>query len=349
MNQHPPLTRKIGALITCGFAGDKLDPTHPVRSHIEELDLGGVILFDRLIAQQLTENNITGREQLTNLTTALQECAGGELLICVDQEGGRVSRFRGEHGFSTTPPASELGHSPDHNTEAARQTASMLAGCGVNCNLAPVVDLDLFPANPIIGKYGRSFGNDPQVVIARARSWIEEHRSQNIVTCLKHFPGHGSSRTDSHLGFVDISETWQETELLPYQALIVENSADMIMVGHLFNNRLDPEFPATLSPATVQGLLRTRLGFNGVVISDDMQMKAITARYGLAEACIQALNAGVDMLILGNNLEHDPQLFVNIHTALTEAVAEGRVSEYRIEEAWNRVQSLKHRLRTQPK
>jgi len=121
------------------------------------------------------------------------------------------------------------------------------------------------------------------------------------------------------------------------------------MVGHLFNSRLDQELPATLSPATVEGLLRTQLGFNGVVISDDMQMKAITERYGLAEACIQALNAGVDMLILGNNLAHDPQLFVNIHNAVKQAVAEGRVSEYRIEEAWNRVQLLKHRLRTQLK
>lgn len=349
MPQQLSLSKKIGSLLICGFAGNNLDAEHPVRNHIQDFGLGGVILFDKLIARRQPENNITGKEQLNRLTTALQECAGGELLICVDQEGGRVNRFRSEHGFPTTPPAFELGMSPARNSDAAGQTSRLLVDCGVNCNLAPVVDLNLFADNPIIGRYGRSFSQNPQVIVECARSWVTEHRRQNIVTCLKHFPGHGSSRTDSHLGFVDISQTWQEDELVPYQALIAEDLADMIMVGHLFNSHIDPKMPATLSSATVQGLLRSKLGYNGVVISDDMQMKAITDRYGLPEACIQALNAGVDMLILGNNLAHDPQIFVKIHQAVCDAVANGTISEYRIEEAWSRVKLLKQRIRTERK
>ena len=226
-------------------------------------------------------------------------------------------------------------------TESARQTARMLGDVGINFNLAPVVDLNVFKENPIIGKYGRSFSADPLIVAAHAGAWIREHRQQGILCCLKHFPGHGSSRTDSHLGFVDITETWQDIELLPYQHLIIEKQVNAIMLGHLYNSKFDRQYPATLSHATIETLVRRRLQFDGVVISDDMQMKAITGRYGLEDACCLALAAGVDLVVIGNNLDHDPFIFHKVKDAVLRGLDKRTITETRIEKAWSRVQKLK--------
>jgi beta-N-acetylhexosaminidase len=229
-------------------------------------------------------------------------------------------------------------------TAAAAGTAKLLSDLGFNLNLSPVVDLNSFPENPIIGKYQRSFSNNSQTVADHAAAWISAHRKQNILTCLKHFPGHGSAHEDSHLGFVDISETWHEDELTPYRQLIGRGMVDTVMTGHLFNRVLDSHYPATLSAKTVTGLLRNELGYRGPVISDDMQMRAITSRYGVEDAACMAINAGVDILVFGNNLDYDPQIVTKIITAVTRAVQRGTVAEEQIESAWQRVQLLKQTL-----
>ncbi len=220
----------------------------------------------------------------------------------------------------------------------------MLRNVGVNLNLAPVVDLNVYEENPIIGKYGRSFSADGDTVTAHAEAWIREHREQGILSCLKHFPGHGSSRTDSHLGFVDITESWQDTELLPYQQLVRAGLADAIMVGHLFNKNFDEQYPATLSRATIQKLIRQELQFEGVVISDDMQMKAITDHYGLEDACCKALAAGVDLLIIGNNLDYDPMILSKVRDVILRGLDKGIITEARLENAWRRIQKFKQLL-----
>ena len=254
-----------------------------------------------------------------------------------------VSRFKAERGFPTTVSAARLGNSgePGNTRLNAACTAEMLHSLGINLNLAPVVDLDLRPDNPVIGRYERSFSPDPATVSRHASAWIEAHRRKGIVCCLKHFPGHGSSRDDSHLGFVDITGAWQDQELEPYRRLIGEGMADAVMIGHLFNSRLDPLYPATLSRATIDGLLRRDLGFQGAVITDDMQMKAITDHYGLAEACVMALTAGADILIIGNNLLFDPEIVQKTVARISEAVRQGRLPEKRILEARQRVDGLK--------
>jgi len=340
---YPSLEKMIGQLFIVGFKGASVSKNHPICVDISKRNLGGVILFDRHLASEATTNNITGTSQLTQLTSALQELSSTKLLIAVDQEGGRVSRFRQEFGFPSTPSAKELGLATDTNTstECAKQTAAMLKPCGVNLNLAPVVDLNNNPTNPIIGKIGRSFSSTSKTVCDHASTWITEHRKADILSCLKHFPGHGSSEDDSHLGFVDITKSWQKTELEPYTTLIHKGLADAIMVGHLFNSNLDPQFPATLSSMTIDKLLRDKLKFRGVVISDDMQMKAITSRYGLMEACLMALRAGVDIVIIGNNLSYDPNIFTRIHTAVSQAVDKGTLDEDTIQSAWKRVQHFK--------
>ncbi|MBB5347590.1 hypothetical protein JWG42_13110 [Desulfoprunum benzoelyticum] len=338
------LPQQIAQLLIVGFQGDRLLPNSTLAADLHERALGGVILFDRLLAEKRADNNIVSAAQTARLCAELQDCAGGRLLIAVDQEGGMVSRFKAERGFPTTASAGRLGRCGDVGLTAinAACTAAMLSTLGINLNLAPVVDLDVETDNPIIGRYQRSFAADPAVVGRHATAWITAHRRRRILTCLKHFPGHGSALADSHLGFVDISAAWREEELEPFRTLITGNKADLVMVGHLFNSRIDPLLPATLSPAAIDGLLRRDLGFDGAVITDDLQMRAITDRYGLAEACIMALTAGADILIIGNNLQYDPLIVGRITAAIVEAVRQGRLAEERIHAAWQRVRKLQN-------
>ncbi|MFW2366880.1 MAG: glycoside hydrolase family 3 N-terminal domain-containing protein, partial [Desulforhopalus sp.] len=208
------------------------------------------------------------------------------------------------------------------------------------------VDLNVYDQNPIIARYKRSFSAQADDVIAHAATWIKSHRTQGLLSCLKHFPGHGSSRSDSHRGFVDITDTWQEIELQPYQKLQDAGLVDTIMLGHLFHRGFDEKYPVTLSQNAIETQIRHRLGFDGPVITDDMQMKAITDHYGLEEACCRALAAGADIMIIGNNLEHDPFILPKIIQAVISCIEKGTVSEKRIDEAWKRVQCLKQSLQT---
>lgn len=340
------LEQQIAQLLIIGFEGDHLDPTSQIALDLRELSLGGVILFDRLLAKKQPDNNIRSLTQTRNLCRELQDCAGGDLLIAVDQEGGKVNRFKTERGFPTFPSAARLGesHNPQGTRASALDTATMLRDLGINLNLAPVVDLNLRDDNPIIGRYERSFSADPNQVSRHAAAWIDAHRQQGLLCCLKHFPGHGSSTGDSHLGVVDISETWNPIELEPYRQLIGRGDVDTVMVGHLFNSRIDPKLPATLSRLTIEGLLRQELHFTGPVISDDMQMRAITDRYGLAEAAVMALTAGVDILIVGNNLEYDPHIARKLVEHISGALQAGHLSENRLNEAWQRVRNLKQKI-----
>lgn len=344
--QAAKLEQKIGQLFLIGFAGDALIPGHPITRDISERNLGGVILFDRLLANGQNTNNIVNGGQLKLLIAELQSHAESPLLIAVDQEGGKVSRFSEKRGFPVTPPASELGLEPtlELTTRSANQTARMLRDVGINLNLAPVVDLNVYDQNPIIARYNRSFSAQVDDVISHASVWIKAHRACGLLSCLKHFPGHGSSRIDSHKGFVDITDTWQEIELQPYQKLQEIGLVDTIMLGHLFHRGFDDNYPITLSRNTIESEIRHRLGFDGVVISDDMQMKAITDHYGLEEACCRALAAGVDLIIIGNNLDHDPFILPKVVEAVSSSLEKGAISEERINEAWMRIQSLKQLL-----
>lgn len=338
------LNDKIGQLLIIGFKGNSVSASSPVIEAIEKYNLGGVILFDRLLAEKSASNNIVSLNQTKSLIEDLQNTAGGELIVSVDQEGGLVNRFKKERGFAQTPKPAELGEQADTSATkaAAEQTAAMLAEMGFTLNLAPVVDLNCYVDNPIIGKYGRAFSDDPEKVTAHAECWIKAHHRKGMHCCLKHFPGHGRSRSDSHLGFVDVSSHWQRTELIPFQKLIENGLADCIMTGHLYNDKLDAHYPATLSPPTVAGLLRGELGFDGPVLSDDMQMQAITDHYSLDECVIRALNSGIDLLVFGNNMVYDPDITEQIVTIVLRAVTDGRLDEERIEAAWQRVQTLRN-------
>ena len=337
------LEKNIGQLFLLGFHGDTISEDHPIVADIRERNLGGVILFERFLAQNRACNNIITATQVKHLTTRLHTLAGGQLLIGVDQEGGRVCRFTAGRGFPVSAAAAELGERDDTLLTGIHSltTATLLRELGVNLNLAPVVDLNTYRDNPIIGRLDRSFSADTEKVITHAEAWITAHRSQNILTCLKHFPGHGSSRHDSHRGFVDISETWGQEELQPFAELIRRGCADTIMTGHLYNSHLDPEYPATLSRRTITEILRNRLNFQGVIITDDLQMKAITDRYGLEDAVCRAFAAGIDMVVIGNNLNYDPGILQKAIRAVIQKVKSGALKEDILAAAFERVQRLK--------
>jgi beta-N-acetylhexosaminidase len=279
----------VGQMLMLGFRGTELSDDNPIVQDIRERHLGGAILFSYDVPSDSPERNIASPEQVTELCAALETEAGSDLLIAVDQEGGRVARLGPDHGFPQTQSAAELGAADD--VEATRQAgeaiADTLVAAGININLAPVVDVNTNPDNPVIGGIERIFGSDPELVAAHAAAFVEGHHSRGILTSLKHFPGHGSSEEDSHFGFVDVTNTWQEVELEPYRTLIGGGFADFVMAAHVFNSELDAEFPASLSQATIDGLLRGEMGFQGAVISDDMGMGAIADNYDFETALRQ--------------------------------------------------------------
>ncbi|MBP8294298.1 MAG: glycoside hydrolase family 3 [Caldilineaceae bacterium] len=346
------LAQKIAQMVMVGFRGLALDPANPVVADVRERGVGSVVLFSRDMVLDSPMRNVASPAQLQALDAALHalaasSSAGIPLMIAIDQEGGRVARLDEQRGFPPTQSAQVLGErgDPDYTYARAAEMARTLAAAGINHNLAPAVDLNLNPESPAIGKLGRSFSADPAVVIDHARAFIAAHRAHKITTTIKHFPGHGSARADSHKGFVDVTESWQEVELEPYRALIAEGAVDAVMSAHVFNARLDPVYPATLSPAILTGLLREQLGFTGVIMTDDMGMKAITTQYGFAEAVVQTVLAGADMLTFGNNLAYDPDVASRVIAILTQAVADGIISEQRIAASCARILALKAQWR----
>ncbi len=334
----------MGQLLLAGFRGTAVERNQEVDALLCEVRVGGIVLFEGA--------NIESPAQLAALTADLQQraraCMGRPLLIAVDAEGGSVMRLSPRAGWAPTLSHQELGETNDVAlTELeARRIGGMLRDAGINWNLAPVVDVGYNPANPLIVGLGRSFAANPARVTAQARAYLTGMRTAGILTTLKHFPGHGSSYADPHRSFVDVTETANPgIELAPYRALLAEGLADSVMTAHVFNRHHDPRFPATLSRATLQGLLRDELHFEGVIVSDDMQMGAITTRYGVPQAAVQAVDAGVDMLLISEDgPDGGPSTAAATLAALRSAVLDGRLADERVAASLLRIGHLKERL-----
>ena len=334
-------------MLIVGFRGTTLSPTEPVMQAIAAGELGGIILFDR---DQLTASagrNIKDPSQLAALTsqlraTALAGAIGAEFLIAVDQEGGRVARLNPGNGYPASSSAADLGALSDlgHTTDAAILTAVTLAGAGIDFNLAPVVDLNLNPTNPAIGALDRSYSADPAVVVAQASAVIEAQEGAGIRTAIKHFPGEGSGTGNTDRGIVDVTSTWSDVELQPFRELITARLPSAVMAGHIINGRIDPDLPASLSGPTVTGLLRGQLGWDGVVISDDLQAAAITGAFGADEAVALAIEAGIDLLLFANQQVYDLDIVAHVIDAVLGFVASGRISEGRLDESVARIEGL---------
>ncbi len=329
-----------------GFRGLTASPGTLIHRQIRELDLAGVVLFDEDASTLQQGRNIVRAAQTRELTTQLQAASRQHLLIAIDQEGGQVARLNPSNGFPQFPSHAEMGEKfePGETRLTASRMGKMLADVGINVNFAPVVDLNLNPQNPIIGALGRSFSDQPDIVTDHARAFIAGHHEHGIATAIKHFPGHGSSFADSHRTAVHITETFDDRELIPYRRLIVEGIIEVVMVGHLLHGGYDPELPASLSSNVINGLLRRELGFDGVVVSDDLDMAAVAHPYSLHERVALALNAGVDLLLFGNNVSYHPNRPTEVLEAIIAAVAAGDVSEDCLRRHAQRVDRLRARL-----
>lgn len=343
--QEWSLEHKIAQMLIVGFRGTSLAADNPIVRDIGVHRIGGVILFDYDVTLKQYGRNITDPAQLQALTAALDNHARTPMFIAVDQEGGRVVRLKERYGFPATVSAQSLGTADDLGLtgQAASSIASTLATNGLNLNFAPVVDVNVNPQNPVIGALERSFSGDPTIVIRHASEFAHTQRRTGVMSALKHFPGHGSSTGDSHEGFVDVTQTWTEMELQPFGSLIASDLADMVMTAHIYNANVDRDYPATLSRATITGLLREKLGHTGVVVTDDMQMGAISQLYSYPSAVIRSINAGVDIVLVGNNLAFDPDVVPRTLDIVLNAIARGEIDRARIDESCSRIMALKGR------
>ncbi|WP_420317182.1 glycoside hydrolase family 3 protein [Ekhidna sp.] len=330
----------IGQMIMIGIGDfDIVDENEPVFKEIRNGKVGGVVLYEKNILFE------SPKSELALLVETLQKNASIPLFISIDEEGGRVSRMKTRYGFPKNVSAQYLGdmNNIDSTRYYANQTASLLSSFGINMNYAPVVDVNLNLKNPVIGKIERSYSSDYNEVIRQAFEVIKIHNRRGVVPVLKHFPGHGSSRSDTHLGLTDVTESWQLEEMYPYRALIDSGVVKAIMTAHIVNKTLDKsKNPATLSKKIVTNMLREFLQFDGVIISDDMQMGAINNEYGLREAIKLSLEAGVDMLMFANNVQDYNMISAStVHAIIKDLLFEGIITRDRIYNSYNRIMKLK--------
>ena len=337
------LKDKIGQMLVIGFRGAETNTDSYIIKTIKELNIGGVILFDRdNPSKGEIQRNIVSPEQTKELINSIKN-ASSDIFVSIDAEGGHVNRLKTKYGFENIPSAEEMGKLSIEDVKSyGLSLGKTLKDIGINMDFAPVVDVNINPMNPVIGYLERSFSEDPEKVYEYSSAFIEGLHENEIISAIKHFPGHGSSEDDSHLGVVDITETYNEIELIPYKRLIEDGYSDIVMTAHIFNKNIDEDNPATLSSKFLKEILRNELNFNGVIISDDMQMGAIVNNYGYAEAIIKAINAGCDMLIISNNGDEYNELAPKQAVdAIFNAVKNGEISEDQINESYNRIQKLK--------
>ncbi|HOK39786.1 MAG TPA: glycoside hydrolase family 3 protein [bacterium] len=341
------IKKKIGQMLIVGFRGFELNKENHIYKDIKNNNIGGVVIFELDGPAGKRPRNIISKEQLKKLIFNLQDLSEKKLFIAIDEEGGNVNRLKEEYGFEKFLSAQEI--SALNNEKLAEENflkiAIALRDVGINLNFAPVVDVNINPDCPVIGAKKRSYSNLPEIVCKYAELFIEAHHKNGILTTLKHFPGHGSSLTDSHIGFVDITNTWKEEELIPYQELIKKGKCNLIMTGHLYNKKLDEEYPATLSKKIINNLLREKIGWQGLIISDDLQMKAISDFFGLEKAIELAINAGIDLLLFSNNTTfYDDYIVEKVISIILKLIKEGRIKEEQIEKAYKNIMLAKKKL-----
>lgn len=324
------LEEKIGQLIIGGFEGTTM--TKDAKQMIRDWKLGGIILF---------ANNLETPEQSMELLNGIKKENKDHplpLFISVDQEGGRVTRLP---ELSHLPTNLQIGQSG--NEENAYKYGELLANqlhaFGFNMNFAPVLDVNSNPNNPVIGN--RSFGDDPQTVSDFGIQMMRAMQDSSIISAVKHFPGHGDTKEDSHESLPVINKTMEELstlELLPFEQAI-SNGVDIVMTAHILLPEIDADYPATLSPRVITNILREQLGYNGVVITDDLTMGAITNDYGVADASLLAIQAGVDLVLVA----HGPEPIAETIERIRDAVESGELTEERINESVTRIVKLKNK------
>lgn len=308
-------------------ATDRVDDA--VISRIEEYPVGGIALFSR---------NITSAEQLPMFISDLQSSSKYPLFIAVDEEGGRVARIANSDFFNVASYKSmeDIGKSGDASKaeEVGRQIGSYLKELGFNLDFAPVADTNTNPQNIVIGD--RSYGSDPALVARMVSAQLDGMHDSGIKGTLKHFPGHGDTKDDTHSGYVSIEKTWdelKECELVPFITALPK--ADMVMVSHITAvNVTSDKLPTSMSETMITGKLRNELGYDGVIITDAMAMGAVADNYTSAEAAVTAVKAGVDIVLMPQNLDE-------AFNGVMNAVTDGEISMERLDESVLRILKMK--------
>ena len=340
----PSLEQMAGQMIIVGFKGDGVD-SKSVQGLAKEMstgDLGGVMYLKPNVASAAAVKQM-------NQLFAAADPALPPPFIAVDQEGGFVQRLTPSVGVPDTPSAENVAKTEDQDQARAtyEKMAAGLADLGFNLNFGPVADLNLNPKNPIIGKFGRSYGTDALTVGRYAFSFIEAHHDHGVLTALKHFPGHGSSTGDTHLGFVDVTKTWQESELTSFSYIMAHATVDMVMVGHLYNANFpdgNEKLPASLSPHWVTQILRGQLKYDGVVVSDDLEMGAIVKMFDLHDTVVKAVTAGVDILLFSNSGDYSPDLVDKVRGIIVDEAQKDPAFKANVEASYKRIIALKDRI-----
>jgi len=331
------LRQKAAHMLLMGFIGDNLetDGAASISAHLEQGRIGGVLFL---------RHNVRSRDGVEGMTERFRSIAP-TAWMAVDQEGGAVQRLSGDLGYSAIPRAFVI--SEEQTVEEARElyraAAIEFRDAGFNLNLAPVADVQ-DDENGVIGRWGRGYGADGERIADYAGAFIEAFESQGAACSIKHFPGHGRSSGDSHHGFVDISESWSDAELDPFRRLINAGQAHLIMGGHLTHTGLDPAGdPVTFSRPILTDLLRGQMGYNGALITDDLDMGAIRENYDQREAVIRSIQAGNDMVMMSNSAAPDPELPQRFADWVEEAVGSGELTEHRIDQSIARLGVLARR------
>jgi len=325
------IERAAGQMLIAGFEGSAPEPPEAIAEALREGRIGGVIQFSR---------NVEDLEQVVGLNRRIHELgAEGDQrpFVAVDQEGGPVMRLR--EGMTAIPPMREVGESgdPGHIADVSQVIAGELRALGFNLNFAPVLDVDTHPDNPIIAE--RAFGDDPQFVARAGGAFLYGHNVAGVIPCGKHFPGHGDTETDSHHDLpvlMHAPQRLEQIELIPFETA-VGAGIPMIMTAHLLLPALDTVRPATFSPEIIDGLLREQLGFDGVVVTDDLEMQAVADRYDIEEMIELGLATSVDLFLVC----HTEEKWRRAHAAIVERAEADEAVRERVVESARRVSRLK--------
>jgi beta-N-acetylhexosaminidase len=339
----PTLDEKIGQMLMVGFEGYELN--EELKTFINKYKVGGLVFVSTGVNKNRIPN-IKDPKQIEKLVIDIKKI-NPTLFIALDQEGGKVARLRARNGFEDTLSHEKLGFMIDKEVyKQSVDLARLVHKYGFNYNFAPVVDVKR-DGNPVISGLQRAFSDNVESIYELAKVYIKGQNDVGVITSVKHFPGHGSSTEDTHLKMVDVSATWSEDELIPYERLIKDGYNDSIMIAHVFNKNIDDKYPASLSKKTITDLLRNKMGYNGVIITDSLDMRAISDEYGFKDMVINAINAGNDILMYVNNIDkpYDEKAVENIFNIIKTAIKNGEISEQRINESYERIIALKKRYK----
>lgn len=332
------MNRIIGQHLFIGVSGHAL--TAEEKEFIVENNIGGVCLFGRNVAEPKQVRDLCSEIQ----SLRHQQPEKTPLFIGIDMEGGRVHRLKAP--FTVWPPLRRLGEldAPTASFHFANRMGQELKAVGINLDFAPCVDVFTNPANTVIGD--RALSSDPEMVAKHASALVRGYIKADVLTCAKHFPGHGNTIIDSHEDLpvenLDL-KSLEERELIPFKKAF-KSRVDMVMTSHIKFPKIDPDWPVTLSEIFIQKIIRDECRYRGLIITDDLGMKAMTKHYGIEDVPVRALKAGVDLLLYCNDPEVPPQAL----EAILEATAQGTLQKSDLEASYQRILELKRAKITQP-